>query len=658
MGFQQGLSGLNSATKFLDVVGNNVANANTVGFKGSRAEFADIYANTLASTSVQTGIGGRATNVAQQFSQGNITTTNNPLDLAITGNGFYQLKDAAGSVSYTRNGQFQLDRFGYIVNNGLKLTGYSANSDGQLITGNTPTEIKIQTANIGARATGGSSQANAGLTLGMNLDARAAIVNRGTSTVSVNGMNLDNNDGEGTAYTVTTRIADTMGAFHKVDVRVTKTSTPNTWAVDTSIDGGPFLAASAPLVFNTNGQLVTGNPATVSTKITAPSGAQTPLQFQVNFAGLTGNSTGSVAGTATTNDKAAQYTTVQIANANLDASNPNSTARTFTTNVLAPDGTSHKVDVTLTKTATNTWQIDTAWDGGAATTAAAPLVFNDKGQLISGSPIKLTQNYGPGDMTYTVDFGGMTQKAQAFAGGSVTARAAPPVIPTDPSTYTSSTSATVYDDQGVGHTLTYYFSKIALNTWEVQTSFDGAAPVVQPGFVTFDGTGKLTGGSSLAYTAPINAPSGATTPLAFTSYFTGTTQFGSPFGVNELTQDGYADGSITGLTIGKDGVIQGRYSNGQNRIIGQVVLYNFANPQGLQPLGDNRWASSFASGDGRSGAPGTSDFGALQSGAVEDANIDLTAELVNMITAQRSYQANAQTIKTQDQILQTLVNLR
>ena len=125
-----------------------------------------------------------------------------------------------------------------------------------------------------------------------------------------------------------------------------------------------------------------------------------------------------------------------------------------------------------------------------------------------------------------------------------------------------------------------------------------------------------------------------------------------------LTQDGYATGQLSGFSTGADGIIIGRYSNGQTKPMGQVVLANFSNAQGLVPIGNNQWSESITSGIPLVGAPGSSSLGVLQSGSVEDSNVDLTAELVNMITAQRSYQANAQTIKTQDQLMQTLVNLR
>ena len=140
--------------------------------------------------------------------------------------------------------------------------------------------------------------------------------------------------------------------------------------------------------------------------------------------------------------------------------------------------------------------------------------------------------------------------------------------------------------------------------------------------------------------------------------FTGTTQYGSASSVDRLTQGGYTTGSLTGLSVGSDGIVQGRYSNGQARNLGQVVLATFANPNGLQSLGNNQWALTSVSGPELVSAPGTGSRGVLQSASVEESNVDLTAQLVNMITQQRNYQSNAQTIKTQDQILQTLVNLR
>ena len=151
---------------------------------------------------------------------------------------------------------------------------------------------------------------------------------------------------------------------------------------------------------------------------------------------------------------------------------------------------------------------------------------------------------------------------------------------------------------------------------------------------------------------------GATSPINLTVDFIGTTQYGSDFGRSAATQNGYASGSLSGFNIGPDGSLLGKYTNGQTWLLGQVTLTNFANPNGLAPLGNNLWGETAASGVALSGSPNTGTLGTLQSNATEDSNVDLTAELVNMITAQRAYQANAQTIKTQDQMMQTLVNLR
>jgi flagellar hook protein FlgE len=166
-----------------------------------------------------------------------------------------------------------------------------------------------------------------------------------------------------------------------------------------------------------------------------------------------------------------------------------------------------------------------------------------------------------------------------------------------------------------------------------------------------------------AYTPPLAPPAGggiaaAANPMTLNFDFSDSTQYGSPFGVSTLIQDGYTTGMPSGFNISPDGTILGRYTNGQSQKLGQVTIANFSNPQGLQPLGNNRWAASSSAGTPLAGTPGTASLGVLQSGAVEDANVDLTGELVNMIVAQRVYQANAQSIKTQDAVLQTITNLR
>jgi flagellar hook protein FlgE len=157
-----------------------------------------------------------------------------------------------------------------------------------------------------------------------------------------------------------------------------------------------------------------------------------------------------------------------------------------------------------------------------------------------------------------------------------------------------------------------------------------------------------------------NVPNPPTTPAANTIRFnfTGSTEYGSKFNVTNLTQNGYQEGQMSGITISKEGVVEARYSNGQKSTLGTIALTTFPNKNGLASLGNNFWGSTFESGDPLTDRPGVGKRGLLQASAVEESNVDLTSELVNMITAQRNYQANAQSIKTQDSVMQTLVNLR
>ncbi len=244
-----------------------------------------------------------------------------------------------------------------------------------------------------------------------------------------------------------------------------------------------------------------------------------------------------------------------------------------------------------------------------------------------------------------------------------------PIDANDSTSYNNATSVTIYDNKGQEMALTYYFSKTADDAWDVYAtvngkSLDGASTT--PTLVTslaFDtNTGALVPPASFTVPDIASIPlttGGNSVPITgLTLDLNGATQFGSNYAVTDLAQDGYAPGQLTGISIDKSGIIKAQYSNGQSKAAGQIMLATFRNPQGLQPLGGNAWAATFASGDPNVGKPGDGNIGMLQAGALEESNVDLTAELVNMITAQRAYQANAQSIKTEDQVMQTLVNLR
>ena len=252
----------------------------------------------------------------------------------------------------------------------------------------------------------------------------------------------------------------------------------------------------------------------------------------------------------------------------------------------------------------------------------------------------------------------------------------PAVTPFDAAnadSYNKKGSVTVFDSQGNAHDMNLYYVKNSNNTWEVYTqdSSAGGTPA-SAGFMRFDTNGNLVGVTPTATTAlpvppatltkEINVTTGSLNgaiPATFSLSFLNSMQQNT--GANNIvatSQNGYKPGDLVSYQINDDGTVVGNYSNEQTQLLGQIVLANFANNEGLQSEGDNVWSASGASGVALLGTAGTGNFGSLTNGALESSNVDLSKELVNMIVAQRNYQSNAQTIKTQDQILNTLVNLR
>jgi len=233
-----------------------------------------------------------------------------------------------------------------------------------------------------------------------------------------------------------------------------------------------------------------------------------------------------------------------------------------------------------------------------------------------------------------------------------------PFNPTVSTSYTNTTSVTSYDSLGVAHTTSLYYVKSPVaNTWDMYTYTDGAA-VSGPDLLVYDTSGALVTPAGGTLPLPAYLPPDGAAPMTMSLDLSKSTQYASSFSVNKLTQDGFTTGQLSGISVGKSGIVTADYTNGQSIGLGQVALTNFANPQGLQQLGDNAWSESYDSGQPLRGAAGTSAFGQIQSGALEASNVDLTAQLVNMITAQRDFQANAQVISTSDQITQTIIQLR
>ncbi|MGR9073390.1 MAG: flagellar hook protein FlgE [Gammaproteobacteria bacterium] len=234
------------------------------------------------------------------------------------------------------------------------------------------------------------------------------------------------------------------------------------------------------------------------------------------------------------------------------------------------------------------------------------------------------------------------------------------IDPTDTTTYNHATSMIIYDSLGVSHTATMYFQKTADNLWDVALYIDGDTTTpISTDSLTFDSSGNLTApaGGIVSYTIPTATLGTGAADINMDFNYSTTTQFGSVFGVNNLIQDGFTSGRLNGITVSDTGVVFATFTNGQSIALGQVALAKFPNDQGLAKLGNTNWAESFESGGAIFGAAGTSNFGAIQSGALEASNVDLTEQLVNLIIAQRNFQANAETITTEDEITQTILNI-
>lgn len=293
-------------------------------------------------------------------------------------------------------------------------------------------------------------------------------------------------------------------------------------------------------------------------------------------------------------------------------------------------------------------------DGSVTSTAQA-----------SAQAIRLPTASGTPQATTGVELStNLPSTADAIAGAN--APGAVEIDPLDADTYTNSTSTTVYDSLGNESTLTYYFQKSETsNEWYADVYInepDGGADQTQLGATQTLNFNPATGGALSTDPATFNytasgLQSGAE-DLAFEVDFAGTTQNSGAFTVLDTDQDGFSTGRLTGLDIDDTGLVQAEYTNGQSINIAKIALADFPNPQGLKQIGNTAWEATLDSGEVRAGEAGTGSFGSIQSGALETSNVELTKELVGLITAQRNFQANSKAIETNNAITQTIINLR
>lgn len=270
--------------------------------------------------------------------------------------------------------------------------------------------------------------------------------------------------------------------------------------------------------------------------------------------------------------------------------------------------------------------------------------------LLTGSvgDLKISTSSLAAQATDKLDF-----VANFDASSKIVDQTANPFDPADPDSFNSSYTSKVYDSLGNSHTVTQYFTKTADNTWEVNVQVDGGSTPAQTVPVTFNPDGTLaspTGSFNVSFPAP------GANAMSIDISLAGSTQFGAAFGVSTNNPNGYTSGELAGVRVEDNGMVFATYTNGQSQLQGQVVLANFANPQGLAKTNGTAWTQSYGSGAPVMGTPGSGVLGDLTPGALEGSNVDLTSELVNLMTAQRNYQANAKTISTSDKLTQALFN--
>jgi flagellar hook protein FlgE len=309
---------------------------------------------------------------------------------------------------------------------------------------------------------------------------------------------------------------------------------------------------------------------------------------------------------------------------------------------------------------------------GAFNTNADGYVVNTQGQLLQVYAPTPSGGFNTTNLVNLQIPSGDSAPAATTTGSMVfnlPASATPPVdapfSPTDSNSYNQSTSMTLYDSLGAAHTASFYFANTGSGAWDVYEYIDGTAVNATPATLQYSSSGALTAatlpGGGAANPEAIDfgtyTPTTGGSAMDVTYNFADTTQYGDSFGVTSETQDGYTTGQLSGVSVSSSGVVQANYTNGQSTALGQVAIANFPDQEGLQQVDNTNWVQTFASGAAVYGQAGGAGYGTIQAGSLEESNADITTELVNMITAQRAFQANAEMVSTENQITQTVIGI-
>jgi flagellar hook protein FlgE len=671
MALNTALSGLQAASNQLSVLGNNIANASTPGFKSQRAEFRDVVAaGALGASANIIGSGVQLAAVTQEFTQGNILQADTNLDLAINGSGFFIL-DSNGSRLYSRSGGFSVDNNGNISNSQQQqLIGFLSDQNNNITSAQGPLQIQNTTVNP-------SATENA--TIGVNLDVNETLPTGGLFATGFTAANFP----KGTFNKSTdVQIYDSLGKEHMMTLFFVKAPALRTWNVYVGIDNNDVTPTAAPvpnpgtanasnpsiypsnaplakpftIVFNDDGSFIPNNTASPPKFYGYPPVTSTDNSTVLVQAGslptlanqdLTINGVQISMGTPSDNispvaDRAGSMISIcaainaQTSAHNVRASvNPNVfqfTAGNYTTDALTAGNLS-----------INGVNIVGSPQGASATLRAASLAT-----MINNASIpEITAS------TY-VDGNGVTQV-------QLTAQDGRNIQVSTNGTATSLTFGNVDLTDLNTHNLVKRSQLSLTITPSTQAITIGGNNPNNASLLPGTRSGIFQDNSD-AMTISFNPGSGATSPQIININLGGTsnpcTLLSSPYAIKAINQDGYQCGNLNNVQVSPKGIITANYDNGVSQQLGQVALANFSNPTGLQAVGETSWIATYASGVALLGAPNTSNLGTIVSGALEDSNVQLTDELVGLITAQRNFQASAQSIRTEDAITQTIINIR
>ncbi|HLK59815.1 MAG TPA: flagellar hook-basal body complex protein [Chthonomonadaceae bacterium] len=715
-----GVSGLQAHQTALDVIGNNIANVDTIGFKAGRVTFQDQLSQTLRASSAptadaggqnpsQVGLGVALGAVDTLQTQGNLQTTGKSTDMAIQGNGFFIVSEGS-SVVYTRDGSFDLDSDGVLVNpsNGLKLLGYVADSNGnidlsQQITNSSVLKVPVGSLQSVKQTSMSAFQGNLDASSGLQTTVMALTGELDTS-VAPPAMNTTIYDPNGNAHTLQIVLANPVhapapgasvpvGATQRWDVQMTLDGvvqpTQKLYGVPNGAGGNNFYFAT-PAGGNNGSALL----------LNVPKSSTTPnFAFKVDFSGLQAKSniTSTADGQSTPVPTQSSLVTLN-GNLNLDgaapvsnqalvydaAGNPFSVTTTFsapTTPVAGPNvptGATQQWDVKVV--------IDTVPPTGPHTVYDSSVPANNESNayFVPGTGFVLADGGTPGNpLGSIIQLSGGALPAGNFNQGLDTATGFPFSIDLSKLTTTNvasngdgqggspavwNTSLAVFDSLGVKHALNFQFSRSlvgpgapngAISQWNWSATENGN-PVADsttagnsPLF--FDSSGKLLDTQKQKF---VLQPKVGAAAVPVTVDFSALEQLSGASSVVATTQDGFPVGTLQDFTISPGGPITGTFSNGQTRTLGQVATASFSNPSGLEKQGDNVYSESANSGLAEIGLPNLSGRGKISTGFVEMSNVDLSTEFTNLITTQRGFQANTKIISTVDQLLQDIINLK